>query len=150
MCKQIAKALVNRGIILGENGDEEKALADYNQIIEKLPGTPVEQVASAFGNRGWIHYQRKDYPGFLTDTEAALEKKGDIDAFSFNLGLAFLASNRDADALAAYRKAGERFPDKIEALALPDLADAQKDWLSVERAAPVLELIKSLIPKTKS
>jgi cytochrome c-type biogenesis protein CcmH/NrfG len=46
------------------------------------------------------------------------------------LGLALLANDRDADALDAYRRAGERFSEKIENLGLFALNEAKKKWLS--------------------
>jgi hypothetical protein len=60
------------------------------------------------------------------------------------LGLALLANDRDADALDAYRRAGERFSEKIENLGLFALNEAKKKWLSAERAEPVIKLLKSL------
>jgi hypothetical protein len=58
--------------------------------------------------------------------------------------LALLANGRDADALEAYRRAGESFAEQIESLGLFDLNEAQRKWLSRERAQPVIELLNSL------
>jgi tetratricopeptide (TPR) repeat protein len=113
-------------------------------MIEQLPGAPVEQVARAHGNRGWTHYGRKAYPEFLADTEAALSKQRGLDFAAFNLGLALLACGRDADAVAAYRRAGETFPEAIAPCGLNDLAEAQKSWLGADRAEPVIQLLRSL------
>ena len=141
--EQVAQALTNRGVTWGQKGDTEKALADYTRLIEQLPGAPVEQVAKALGSRGWVKYQKKEFAGFLADTEAALSKEPALDFAAFNLGLALLASGRDADALAAYRAAGERFPRSIETLGLEDLR-AKPEWLNDERAQPVIHLLESL------
>ena len=77
-------------------------MADYSQVIDQLPGAPVEPVARALGNGGGDHYERGMYAAFLSDTEAALEKLPTLDHVAFNLGLALLACKRDAEALAAY------------------------------------------------
>jgi tetratricopeptide (TPR) repeat protein len=142
---QLAIALHNRGVAWREKGEPDKELADYTRLIERLPGAPVDQVAKALGNRGWAKYTKKDYPGFLADTEAALNKLSSLDSVSFNLGLAFFACGRDAEALAAYRTAGERFPHAIEEMGVPDLEEARKSWLSDERAQPVIQLLRSLM-----
>lgn len=145
--EQLAQALYNRGVIWGEKGETDKELADYTRVIEQLSGAPVEQVANALGNRGWSNYQKNDFAGFLADTEAALSKESTLEFAAFNLGLALLAAGRDADALAAYRAAGERFPESVEKLALEDLREATKKWLTIERAEPVIQLLKSFQEK---
>jgi tetratricopeptide (TPR) repeat protein len=142
--QQVALALVYRGVAWGQKGETDKAIADYTQVIEHLPNAPVDQVAQALTNRGWAYYTRGNYPAFLADTDSALSKQPASDVAAFNLGLAFLACGRDADALAAYRRAGEQFPEKIETYALADLAEAQKTWLTEERARPVTQLLLSL------
>ncbi|MCL4177397.1 MAG: tetratricopeptide repeat protein [Verrucomicrobia bacterium] len=142
--EQVALALVNRGLTWGKMGDTDKALADYTQVIEQMSGTPVEQVAQALVNRGWAHYLMKRHAAFLADTQAAVDKQPALDSAAFNLGLAFLACGRDADALDAYREAGTRFPEAIETLGLPDLHEARKTWLAEERATPVIQLLQLL------
>lgn len=140
----LAQALCNRGVAWAKKGETDKALADYTRVIEQLPDAPVELVAAALLGRGIGWSEKGDYCAFLADTEAALGKNPSLDLAAFNLGLALLACRRDVDALEAYRRAGQRFPDKIDSLALADLADARKKWLSEERAAPVIELLESL------
>ena len=142
--EQVADALGNRGVTWSQQGDTDKALADYTRVIEQLPGASVEQVAKALGNRAWTKYRQKAYSAFLADTEAALERDPALDSAAFNLGLALLACGRDEDALAAYREAAKRFPSVIETYGLSDLAEAQKDWLTNDRAEPVLRLLRSL------
>lgn len=140
----IAQALLYRGVTWGERKETEKEMADYNRLINQLPGAPVAPIAKALVNRGWIHYKRSDYKEFLADSAAALRENPKLDYAAFNLGLALLACGRDEEAIAAYKHAGETFPAKIERLGLDDLADAQKSWLSTERAAPVIKLLQSL------
>ena len=142
--EQRALALYNRGIVYGQKGDPDKAIADYTQVIEKLPGAPAEQIANALNNRGWSHYQKNDFARFLSDTNEALVKNDKLDAAAFNLGLALMANNRDIEALAAYKMAAERFPDKIESLGILDVRQAIEKWLSHARADPVLKMLESL------
>jgi tetratricopeptide (TPR) repeat protein len=141
---QVAHALVSRGITWGQKGDTDKALADYSRVIEQLPDAPVAQVARALANRGWENYKRNAYSAFLADTESALHKNPELDYAAFNLGLALLVVGRDAEALVAYRRAAERFPNRIETDGLYDLAEAQKSWLTEDRAKPVIQLLRSL------
>jgi tetratricopeptide (TPR) repeat protein len=142
--EQVAAALRNRGILWGQKGETEKALADYTHVIEQLPGAPVSNVAEALTNRGWMRYLKDDFSAFLADTEAALNKLPSLDFAAFNLGLALLAVRRDAEALQAYRHAGERFRESIDALGLGDLEDAKKKWLGEQRAQTAIQLLHSL------
>jgi tetratricopeptide (TPR) repeat protein len=141
--EQMAQALNNRGVAWGQMTDTEKALADYTRVIEQLPDAPVEQVAQALAGRGWMGYLRGDLPGFLGDTEGALANLPTLDYATFNLGLALLACGRDGDAFAAYQRAGEMRPLAIDD-GLADLTEAQKTWLSSERARPIVQLLDSL------
>lgn len=140
--EQVATALVNRAIMWGRKGEVDRQLADDTRVIEQIEGAPPEQVAKALASRGWAHYRRGAYPAFLADTQAALSKLPLADA-AYNLGLAFLVLSRDAEALAPYERAANQFPSDIETVGLQDLADAQKTWLSAERAAPVVQLLKA-------
>jgi hypothetical protein len=83
--EQIAKALVNRGLIWNERGESEKEVADYTKVIEGLPEAPVEQIAQALVNRGWCLYGGDDFAGFLADSELALSKGPILEAAAFNL-----------------------------------------------------------------
>ena len=137
---QVARALVNRGLGWSKKGDSDRALADYSRVIEQLPGAPVDQVVSALAYRGWRHYELGMFPAFLRDTETALSQRSILTSFSlapiaFNLGLALLASGRDEEALSAYKRAAAEFPKAVKTHGLPDLVEAQKTWLSKERAA---------------
>ena len=124
-------------------GETDGAIEDLTRVIE-LPGAPVDQVALALANRGFANYQRKAYSASLADTQAALSKYPALDFAAFNLGLALLACGRDAEALVAYRRAADRFPSAVETHGLPDLAKAQEDWLTKDRAEPVIQLLRSL------
>ena len=149
--EQVAKALVNRGVLWGRKGDTARQVADPTRVIEQVEGAPADQVARALSNRGWAQYRRGDLAAFLADTQAAVAKFPALAPTAFNLGLALLASSRDGEALAAYDKAASQFPAEIEPQGLTDLADAQKTWLSAERAAPIVQLLKTRqTPKSAS
>jgi tetratricopeptide (TPR) repeat protein len=141
--EDVAKALSNRALLWRKKGDAEKELADFSKVIE-LPNAPVDLVAEALAARGWAHYEQNKFADFLADTEAALAKHPALDFAAFNLGLALLAAGRDADALVAYRSAGESFPESIDANGLEDLEAASGKWLSPERAKPAIQLLESL------
>lgn len=140
--EQVAKALVNRSVVWEKKGDTAGEMADSTRVIEQVQGAPAEQVARAFASRGWAHYLRGEYSAFLADTQSAVAKFPALAHAAFNLGLALMASNRDSEALAAYERAAAQAPLEIEKLGLLDLADAQKTWLSAERAAPIVQLLK--------
>lgn len=144
----VATALNNRSLAYGREGKVEKAIEDCTRVIEDLPGASAEMVARAFGARGWKMYEQNKFLEFLVDSEAALRKFNNLDFVAFNFGLALLAVGRDADAIAAYLQAAERFPTKIEEFGLTDLRNAEGKWLSPERAKPIIELLQSKLNTT--
>lgn len=145
--EQVALALNDRGAIFLQKGKLDEALADFMHLIEGLPGAPVRMVAIGLGNRGLVSYKKNDYPAFLADTEASLEKVPRLAVSLFNLGLALLACGRDAEARNAYQRAGEQFPQSIDAFGLAELHEAEGKWLGKERALPVVQLLQSLKEK---
>jgi tetratricopeptide (TPR) repeat protein len=68
---------------------------------------------------------------------------------AFNLGLALLALGRDEEAMTAYRRAGEQFPEAIDEDGMSDLNEARKTWLSEERARAVIDLLAQFKKKPK-
>ena len=80
----------------------------------------------------------------MIDTQAALNKSPNRAPAEFNLGLALLANGQDTEALAAYDRAGKKYPGEIEATGLSDLEAAKTKWLAPERAEPVIHLLHSL------
>jgi tetratricopeptide (TPR) repeat protein len=139
----VARALLNRAITWSQKGDTDKELADYSRLID-LKDAPNGDAATAFTNRGWVRYQQGQNDVFLSDTQAAINKDTNNGSAAFNLGLALLACNRDAEARVAYRQAAERFPQGIDHGGMASLAEAQKTWLSPERTRPILDLLQSL------
>jgi tetratricopeptide (TPR) repeat protein len=146
---QLAKALYNRGVAWAEQGDGARELADYTSVIE-LRGAPLEDVVNTLIHRGRAYYERELYSDYLRDVEAALQRDPALGEPSFNLGLALLACDRDEEALAAYERALARFPDSATTLVISEIIEAQKTWLSTERAAPILSLLESRTDKKPS
>jgi|GEM_PF-1425257 len=145
---EIASALNSRSLAWSNLGEQEKSRADRNRVIE-LPGAPDEEVAIALGGRGWGKYKANEFDGFLADTEAALQKDPSLSFAAFNLGLALLALGRDEEAMTAYRRAGEQFPEAIDEDGMSDLNEARKTWLSEERARAVIDLLAQFKKKPK-
>jgi tetratricopeptide (TPR) repeat protein len=146
--ERVAWALFNKGWTLGHLNRHEEERSVYDQVVERFGSATEpelqEQTAQALANRAWIRYEENDIDGFLTDTQAALSKRPSLDFAAYNLGLAFLARGRDAEAIEAYRRAANDFPDRIADCGLSDLEEAKKKWLSTERAQPVISLLESL------
>ncbi len=140
--EQVAMALVNRGITWGRRGNTDRQLADVNRVIGQLENVSEDIVARALASRGWAQYKRGAYGDFLSDTEAALKKVGSLAPAAFNLGLALLASGRDAEAILAYKSAAAQFPLEVEIHGVPDLLDAEKTWLSSERAEAIINVLR--------
>ncbi len=140
--EQVGKALLNRAVLLGESGDSAGALSDYGALIG-LEGAPAEQVGKALGNLGWLYYEMREPVKSLESTKKALYLI-ELDYVRFNLGLILLANSRDGEAMEAYRLASERYPERIEELGMVDLREAMEDWLSEERAAPIIEMLEAL------
>lgn len=143
---QVAAALNNRGATREENGEVERALTDYTLVIKLSPGLPLETVADALAKRGWLHYQQKNFEQFFEDTQAALRSNDQLDFVAFNYGLALLANGRDGEAMDAYKHAALKFQTGIAEIGLADLAEAQKTWLSEERADPIVHMLRSKLP----
>lgn len=88
---QLARALLNRGIMHGKSGGTQLAINDYTVVIS-LSDAPVKQVAKAHFKRGVMHSQSGDTQLAIDDYTAAAEHSGSsikqvANAF-FNRGIA--------------------------------------------------------------
>ena len=138
--EQVARALINRGFLLGQQGETDKELADYTRVIEQLPGAPVEHVAKALFNRGATWGQKRDTDKALADYTAAI--KADPKASFAFLGRGVLLAARKR----AYDRAIEDFdkvlvlePDNVNALiargdAFSTLGEAGRAMIDLNRA----------------
>ena len=114
-----AKALVNRGVRFGQQGNPEREIADYTAVIE-MPDAPAEQKANALGNRSWNSFVAGQIREAIADARQAvrLDPKN-VNALG-NLAISLLVDHQTNDAFAAYEPA-------IELAKVEDLADFEKD-----------------------
>jgi tetratricopeptide (TPR) repeat protein len=73
--EQVARALVNRGIAKGKQGDLKDAIADFTAVIE-LKDATAEQLARALANRGIAEGRQGNPQGAVADYTALVELKG--------------------------------------------------------------------------
>ncbi|MEZ6122142.1 MAG: winged helix-turn-helix transcriptional regulator [Planctomycetaceae bacterium] len=69
---QVAGAIRIRGLLYGQQGETESALADFTTVIE-MPNAPVDQVASALNYRGVTHRRQGETNSALTDFTSVIE-----------------------------------------------------------------------------
>lgn len=75
--------LVNRGVVYGELGEIQKAIADYTRVIDEFTDAPVEPKATALINRGFEYQQLGENQKAILDykrviyelTDAPFEQK---------------------------------------------------------------------------
>ena len=70
--KDRAKALVNRGFTFSQQGNSERAIADYTAVIE-MPDAPADQKAIALRNRGITFRQQGNPERAIADYTAVIE-----------------------------------------------------------------------------
>jgi tetratricopeptide (TPR) repeat protein len=152
--RNVATALVNRGLAWSKKGDLDREFADCTYVIEQLPNPPAEQMAKALVNRGILWGEKGDPDREIADytrvidrlpdqTEEALRYDSDLETTPFNFGLALLACGRDAEAATAFAEAAEQYPNAVETWGLPYLLEAQTDWLTRERAQPIVGFLRA-------
>ena len=146
----VAQSLCGRGYAYCWQEKYEKALPDFERVINNLPGVLDEGIANALSCRGWMFYSQNIFPKFLQDIEAALQKQPLADYAAYHLGLALLANGKDAEALLKYKYAAQQYPDQLEEFGLKNLRDAIGDWLDSERAKPFLEILESFKQQSPS
>jgi lipoprotein NlpI len=61
-------ALVNRGLAYYGKGDDDRAIADYNEAIRLRPNFAV-----AFNNRGWLYFDKGNYANASRDFARGVE-----------------------------------------------------------------------------
>jgi tetratricopeptide (TPR) repeat protein len=141
--ERVVHGLMARGLTRGRRGDTEGAIRDYTQAIE-LPGASSHDVAEALVLRGRARFQdgRGDAAAFRQDCEAAVSRE-DSPVRRLWLGHALLFEGRDSAALDAYRRGLEQAPARADIIDATKRIHAgiQSEWLSRDRAAPVLRLL---------
>ncbi len=108
-------------------GDGDAAEADYRSVTV-IPEVPDGEAAIAFGNLGWMAFERGDHAAFLSLTKQAFDHDPTHCAIGFNLGLALLLNGSGEDAVMHYRKIAQDCPaaeairsaiDEVEQIELP-------------------------------
>jgi tetratricopeptide (TPR) repeat protein len=112
---QLGEALYNRGVVWGQKGETDNALADYTKVIEGLPGAPVEQVASALYNRGAVWGEKGETDNALADYTKVIEglpgaPVEQVAMALYNRGLVWSEKGETDNALADYTKVIEGLP----------------------------------------
>jgi hypothetical protein len=95
---------------LHQQGDTTAAEREYRKVLSEEP-----ENALARHYLGVIHYQRNELDAALPLLEASVEASAHEPEFHNNLGLAYAAADREADALDAYRAALSLQPDHAAA-----------------------------------
>jgi len=103
----IASTYVNRGIVRSLSGDQEGAIADYNQALKINP-----ELAEAFANRGAAYIRQTEYSKALAELDQALamdlEQPGNV---YFNRAILYEHFGNLSQAYLDYVKASELRPD---------------------------------------
>jgi len=134
-----AEAYYNRGVARLKEGDEWRALRDYDEAIRLKPN-----LAEAYNNRGIARRQKGDVQGALQDYTEAIRLEPDYAGAYNNRGNARLAEGDVEGALQDYDEAIRLKPDFAEAynnrgLARYDKGDleaAQQDFTEAIRLKP--------------
>ncbi|ANP47550.1 hypothetical protein ATE48_17390 [Candidatus Viadribacter manganicus] len=106
----LAIALINRGNVYAAQGDNARAIADYDKAIRLNP-----KDADAFYNRGNAHSAQGDNARAIADYDQAIGlNPQDVDAF-YNRGIAHGAQGDNARAIADYDQAIRLNPQNADA-----------------------------------
>jgi tetratricopeptide (TPR) repeat protein len=73
--KQVARALVNRGIAHGQTGDVQSEIADYTAVVD-LPDQPAEHIATALFKRAFAHKKTGNVSRAIADYTAVIDLPG--------------------------------------------------------------------------
>lgn len=118
-------ALNVRGLVKGQRGDYDGAIADYTAAIKFDPTND-----KAFFNRGRLLAIKKDYTGALQDFTAADKIKPDTALYLINRGHAYFGLNDNKKAFAEYLIASSIDQNNSEArlgmiMSLDKIGDAE-------------------------
>jgi protein O-mannosyl-transferase len=126
----------NRGIYYREAGQNEKALADFNESIRLAPS------AGAYNSRGKVYFEMKKYPEAMKDYSAAIKDEPLLAEAYANRAAVFGTTNFVNEAIQDINKALELEPTNINALVnrgAAYLSTKQYD-LSIKDLTRVIEL----------
>lgn len=100
----------NRGVYYRSQGDDEKALDDFDRALSLK-----SNYARAYNNRGAIRYRRGQNKRALEDFDRAVESSPDFAEAYFNRGRVYMAEGADDQALRDYALAVQLDPDLVAA-----------------------------------
>lgn len=101
----LAIAHFNRANALDDKGDQDAALADYNESIKLKP-----DYVDSYLNRGLVHEEKKDYDSAIADFNRAIALKPDFARAFYARGRAYEAKGDLQQALAGYEEAAKLAP----------------------------------------
>jgi tetratricopeptide (TPR) repeat protein len=107
----------NRGLAYDDQGDLDKAFADYNKAIELDPAD-----ATTYNNRGLAYYNQGDLDKAIADYNKAISLDPQMAAAYNNRGFAYYNQGDLDKAIADYNKAIELDPQMATAYSIRGLA----------------------------
>ena len=124
--------MFNRGFAYDEKGDHDKAIEDYNKIIELNP-----EDADAYLNRGNAYYGKGEFDRAIEDYSKAIELNPEYARAYTNRGVAYRKSKQyGKEEEEDYKKALELNPNEVDAmLALSESYILAKNYLGAHEMA---------------
>jgi tetratricopeptide (TPR) repeat protein len=107
----------NKGVTLGDAGNYGEAIAEYNKAIELNP-----KYTSAYINRAWVYYQKKQYDLAIIDYTRAIQLNPSNTAALNGRGAAYLLTKQYQPAIADFDKSLEFKPDQAQIITNRDYA----------------------------
>jgi tetratricopeptide (TPR) repeat protein len=133
LAPMFAPAYVERGLLIHEMGDPEKAFHDFENAI-KLDG----QYGPAYYGRGWVKHTRGDFDGEMQDAKKGLLlDRQSAGMYYRRIGAAYQGLDQYQEAIEAYNNAIEFYEGKDEGtiynrglcyMEINDYASAQTDF----------------------
>jgi len=108
---QSPEALINRGQLYFDAGEDQKAMDDYNAAIEVNPKHPT-----SFSNRSILYYRKGDNERALADADKALQLDSSYSDALTNRGLYLYMLGRNEEGLKAITRGLELKPNYPSAL----------------------------------
>ena len=100
-----AIALNNEGLVFNEDGEYQKAIANFDKAIELDP-----KLAPAYNNRGWAYIELGEYEQGIADCNKAIELDPNLALAYSNRGLAYVRLGQYEQAITDCSKAIELDP----------------------------------------
>ena len=105
-----AEAHYDRGVIYRQNGDCDRAIAEYTKAIELKPN-----YAEAYCSRGTAYYHKGDYNRAIAEYTKAIELRPNYAEVYYDRGTAYYRKGDYNRAIAEYTKAIELKPNYVKA-----------------------------------